>query len=1840
MGERSCFHVQMLQVGNVGVSDIEGRSHFAIWCIMGAPLLIGTDVIHASNATLATLTATELIEVNQDHGLNGAVQGVMLDLPAPPDALLQMERDPEAATVSVVKECSGSNVQWEWLDGVDGAVQITHKASGLLLTDPQCARASWPAPGRGPELTLAPPDAFSCGGKNQLFTLQPNRTITSSVDGSCLNVVGGGGGGGVNTAVQLFAFCDHEHTFGRDVWVVDKESGTIKSSYGCLSNESAPAPGPGPNHKGGGTMQTWAKNMSDGTVAVALINLQDAAPSDLTLSFSSVGLSGSVHVRDGWLRRDIGSFTGQYIAKAVPPHGSAFLRLTPAKLRLKTTDGPSSLELKTDDLAAYQSTTAMILAGCAALSCFPTAASAHTLFVAPPSASATTNSVQQVDGSAARPFTSLHTALEIGVRGLKDANGLLSDNVDILLLPGVHSLSEPLDFGPLDGGDGTHTITLSPSDSAAGATISGGVELGPWTKASPATLKRTGLSGSGDVDLWTAPLPFDLNTDGSSLQLWRGTTRLKLAASPTLKYRHANSTFITFNHSTFDIRSDYHDFNRVLLLLYESWTASLHRMTKVDAANNVAFLATSYDTQWANLPGATTPSGSRFQVQNALELLDEVDEFYFDRVTGRVYIATNSSNTSSSSAPPTGILAAGPTELIRANGTEAAPVLGVRFANLTIGYAGVETASCFTSDPKFVNGPCHRQSANFLTTAVVHLRHASGWAFDECNIGHSGGYAVWFEQGATDCRVESCHIADVGAGGVRVGVTQAVDHEAWSTVATKGIMVSGNVIEDGGHFYQEGCGVLAQNMEDTVIAHNEIRHFRYTGVSMGWMYGYQPTNTRNISTRFNHIHHIGEGWLSDLSCVYTLGHQPESEVRNNVCHDVQSFNYGGWAYYTDEGSRDLLFRDNVATRTKCAGHHQHYGADNIITNNIYYDVNIGDVPTPGRLDVTLTDCDGAIRASTPKGKSSSFAFTHNIVLQPASYKGKMITTIFPSFGLTNFTFFDNNYYNLGDTTATGGYNSSTGDQGGATGGESFSSWQLAGKDARSVVADPKFANLSTFALNVGAPAVKLGFKSIVISNVGPVGLAGVPGAGVGAFSAVRSGSVSDVSAALGVAEEELHAHGLISVPSGARSVVVPKVKTDDVATPDPGCESWYDRAQHGRIWRSVTDAQFAGGARGDGIHDDTAAIQAAIDYRRDDDDLKLTPGLGKAPAVVYVPSGRYLVSDTLVLWFYTHLMGSHHCPPTFVLKPNSSGFGDSEQGLKPVVVAMSGYNTSTYQHDWWDEPGHIGLTGRGDNENRNYYNQIHHLCIEIGSGNFAATGILWGVAQQTSIRSVEIHAGSAAIGLDIGGTDGYSAYIKKESHPGRHTHGGGGAIEDIAVYGGKIGMRVTCSQWTMRALHLSGASVAGISLHDSTTTIQFVGLQVASTPVALQMQGYTQSTVVLDSQFSNLSSGVAIDTASLNKGDPRELYVENVVVDESVHFIVDRVLPAPLDKHKAFFQGRASPLPGQTHGFVPRSRLMRAMRQRPTFDPDIGMADPANVLDFGAIGDGVHDDTSAFAEAISTSATVFVPWGYYRVTDTIAFRADTRIIGEGLAHVRLAENSSGFDDPDHPKALILTPDDPNATVLMADLRIHCGSGNPGAISVRWRAGPASGVWDTNLPSYASEIHAMLQVDGHGGGVFSNIWGWGAGYDVYNTTIHYAHPSKHGLLATSAGPAWFYGVAFEHQHVSSFMMQGASNFVLFTPQTEETPVALGIVDSEMIEVFGSLNTYREYPIPPLASRPSLIQLNRTGAGVRIVCPNTYGSKWLVDSDDPELRVPTDCFNGCASNWSSMAVAWVS
>ncbi len=67
----------MLEVGNGGMSDDEYRVHMSLWCLLAAPLLAGNDLRHMSPATLAILTNSEVIAVDQDpaaHPANRTVQ--------------------------------------------------------------------------------------------------------------------------------------------------------------------------------------------------------------------------------------------------------------------------------------------------------------------------------------------------------------------------------------------------------------------------------------------------------------------------------------------------------------------------------------------------------------------------------------------------------------------------------------------------------------------------------------------------------------------------------------------------------------------------------------------------------------------------------------------------------------------------------------------------------------------------------------------------------------------------------------------------------------------------------------------------------------------------------------------------------------------------------------------------------------------------------------------------------------------------------------------------------------------------------------------------------------------------------------------------------------------------------------------------------------------------------------------------------------------------------------------------------------------------------------------------------------------------------------------------------------------------------------------------------------------------------------------------------------------------------------------------------------------------------------------------------------------------------------
>ena len=56
----------MLEVGDVGLSQLEAESHFAIWCFLHVPLLLGNDLRQLDSATLSIIRSRGLIALNQD----------------------------------------------------------------------------------------------------------------------------------------------------------------------------------------------------------------------------------------------------------------------------------------------------------------------------------------------------------------------------------------------------------------------------------------------------------------------------------------------------------------------------------------------------------------------------------------------------------------------------------------------------------------------------------------------------------------------------------------------------------------------------------------------------------------------------------------------------------------------------------------------------------------------------------------------------------------------------------------------------------------------------------------------------------------------------------------------------------------------------------------------------------------------------------------------------------------------------------------------------------------------------------------------------------------------------------------------------------------------------------------------------------------------------------------------------------------------------------------------------------------------------------------------------------------------------------------------------------------------------------------------------------------------------------------------------------------------------------------------------------------------------------------------------------------------------------------------
>jgi Pectate lyase superfamily protein/Concanavalin A-like lectin/glucanases superfamily len=126
------------------------------------------------------------------------------------------------------------------------------------------------------------------------------------------------------------------------------------------------------------------------------------------------------------------------------------------------------------------------------------------------------------------------------------------------------------------------------------------------------------------------------------------------------------------------------------------------------------------------------------------------------------------------------------------------------------------------------------------------------------------------------------------------------------------------------------------------------------------------------------------------------------------------------------------------------------------------------------------------------------------------------------------------------------------------------------------------------------------------------------------------------------------------------------------------------------------------------------------------------------------------------------------------------------------------------------------------------------------------------------------------------------------------------------------------------------------------------------------------------------------------------------------------------------------------------------------FHPESGVLDAR--AHFGAVGDGKHDDTAALQRAFSEappSTTVYLPAGTYLVSGTLGFRQFRIVAGEGRDKtvIRLRDKAPGFNDPGKAQPVLRCLFNNNQSIAnyIEHLTINTGSGNPGAVALRYNA---------------------------------------------------------------------------------------------------------------------------------------------------------------------------------------------
>jgi hypothetical protein len=525
----------------------------------------------------------------------------------------------------------------------------------------------------------------------------------------------------------------------------------------------------------------------------------------------------------------------------------------------------------------------------------------------------------------------------------------------------------------------------------------------------------------------------------------------------------------------------------------------------------------------------------------------------------------------------------------------------------------------------------------------------------------------------------------------------------------------------------------------------------------------------------------------------------------------------------------------------------------------------------------------------------------------------------------------------------------------------------------------------------------------------------IAGIGLGTYpSLVKAAELTSIGMAAGVTQAADLQEGKTDTSESAPGDRNPSI--DQVYPP----EAFYHAGRGGRIL-DVTKPPF--NAKGDGVTDDTKALNAALQFVKDNHELHQGENYSYCTKrhnrnwVVYLPDGEYLVSDTISQGWpalaMNILKGWDHVEFLWVESPeherelNGGRFIRGQSNTATVyaennwnlrVIGQSRGKTIIRLND--NAPGFGVGADKGVltfyllqvGSNVNLGNFCENLTIDTGRGNPGAVGVKWNSSNWGGVRNLSIRSGDGAgrAGLlsDANNATGY--------------------LRDLCITGFDTGIEIAAGRETMVVLEyatLSRQRETAIRIGDARSgpggdPLSARKLLVQNAPVVLRV-GRAGQAIVLESEFRAASEqAVAMDV-------------------EPDGFLLARDLRIQGYRAAVRYKGEITAGAGNIAEYGTAAvvalddepPLSLPVKDSPLLLPETDLSQWANVDDFGAMGDGIADDTAAIQRAVdSGKPVIWFPRANYVINGTVDIPASVREITVLFA-VIVRSKSSEFDGP-------------------------------------------------------------------------------------------------------------------------------------------------------------------------------------------------------------------------------------